>query len=506
MGRPEREGPIIQIGAAIGSGFGQWLRLNLNDMRVLIGCGSAAGIASIFNAPLAGVLFAMEVLLRDVSLRSFVPIIMAAILSSTVTQAIRGHNDPIFPVPAQLTGVGGVEPVYKFTVAEFGNYAALGVLCGLVAAAFVKSLYRVEDFFHGLRMHRVLRVMLGGLLVGLVGLGTEALLRQRVPHVAAEPSEGGRRFVTRELDTTGEPPLVMGNGYPVITQTLQPKAYESAGFVNWTAWALVVLLVGKLLSTVLTLGSGGSGGVFAPSLFMGAATGGAFGLFLEWLGWFPSLSPGAYALVGMGAVVAASIQAPLTATLILFELTRDYKVVIPIMLAAVIGLAVARWIEPASIYTLKLLRRGIRLASGELRILQQIAVRDVPRQKAVSVGLHDPVDKLLHLMRTTTASDFVVVDDDGRMVGMVVGADVRTVLVEREAMPLLVVSDVMRGDPQSVQLDETLDSVLEKFAGEPIQSLPVIDPDHPDKVTELLTRAAVMNRYHQSVAAQRAMA
>jgi CIC family chloride channel protein len=212
------------------------------------------------------------------------------------------------------------------------------------------------------------------------------------------------------------------------------------------------------------------------------------------------LNPGAYALVGMAAVVAASIHAPLTATLILFEMTRDYKVVVPIMLAAVIGLAVARRIEPASIYTLKLLRRGVRVISGDLRLLQQITVRDIPRQKAILVTRNDPVDKLVHLMRTTSANDFVVVDDAGGLIGMVIGDDLRTILLEREAVPLLLVSDVMRDEVQMVQLDETLDTVLEKFAGQSAQGLPVIDPDEPDKVSELVSRAAVMNRYHQSVA------
>ena len=474
------EGPIIQIGAAIGSGFGQWLRVSLSDIRVLIGCGAAAGIASIFNAPIAGVLFSVEVLLRDVSLRSFVPIIISAVISSTLTQAIRGHNDPIFPAP--MFGFFISEPVYQFSVLEFGNYLVLGIVCGLVAVAFVKLLYLSEDLFHKAPFHRILRPVAGALLLGLVALATQRFVSASSP-----------------LPAEAHAPAVMGNGYPVIRQTLQPDAY--GGATGWSVPLLLLLLVGKTLATCLTLGSGGSGGVFAPSLFLGATTGGAFGVLVKQVPLFSAVNPGSYALVGMAAVVASSIHAPLTATLILFELTRDYKVIVPIMLAAVTGLAVAQRFEPASIYTLKLLRRGVRVGVSEARLLQRICVRELRRLPAPTVTPQDPVDKLVRAMRTTAANDFVVVDERGRPVGMVLGDDLRIMLLESEALPLLTVSDIMREDFRSVRPDETLDVVLEKFAGQPMQSLPVVDPEQSNRVTELVTRAEIMNRYHQALEA-----
>lgn len=474
------EGPIIQIGAAIGSGFGQWLRMNLNDIRVLIGCGAAAGIASIFNAPIAGVLFAVEVLLRDVSLRSFVPIIISAVLSTTVTQAWAGaQNEALFPIKTKMFSA---EPVFQFAPQEFINYAVLGVVCGLVAVGFVKLLYASEDLFRKIPLHRILRPVLGAALLGGLALGSDGL-------------GGAERPGLHE----GDPPSIMGNGYPIIEQTLDPDTYAGEG--AWTVRLLLVLLLAKMVATSLTLGSGGSGGVFAPSLFIGATVGGAFGMLVREIPIFSEVSPGAYALVGMAAVVASTIHAPLTATLILFELTRDYKVIVPIMLAAVVGLAVSQWIEPASIYTMKLRRRGVRIAGAEQRLLQRIAVRDVPRLRAPVVTPTDPVDKLVRLMRTTTANDFVVVDASGKLAGMVLGDDLRTMLLESEAMPLLTVSDIMRDDIPAVQLDETLDVVLDKFSGRPMQSLPVIDPSDPQYVTELITRTAVMTRYHQTLAA-----
>lgn len=484
------EGPIIQIGAAIGSGFGQFLRMSLADVRVLIGCGAAAGIASIFNAPIAGVLFAVEVLLREVALRSFVPIIIASVLSSVVTQSLRGHNEAIFPIPAQFTGVRA-EPIYSFTVGEFFNYLILGLICGVVAVVFVKALYFSEDVFRKLPLHRIFRPVLGAAILGLVAVGSHAMWNERIPET--ERSEG----VTAPTVHKVEPPAIMGNGYPIIKETLEPPAYVGDG--RWTIILLVALCVGKILATCLTLGSGGSGGVFAPSLFIGATAGGAFGLAVQQIPFFAHVSPGAYALVGMAAVVASSIHAPLTATLILFELTRDYKVIVPIMTAAVVGLAVAQWIEPASIYTLKLLRRGIRFGQGDLRTLQRISVRDVARLSAPVVRVHEPVDRLVRMMRTTTANDFVVLDERGRVVGMVLGDDLRTILLESDVVPALTVSDVMRDDQPTVHLDETLDSVLAKFALGPMQSLAVVDPNNANGAPELLTRSAVMNRYYQTI-------
>ncbi|MGE3182594.1 MAG: chloride channel protein [Phycisphaerae bacterium] len=477
------EGPIIQIGAAIGSGFGQWLRVNVNDIRVLIGCGASAGIASIFNAPIAGVLFAVEVLLRDVSQRSFVPIILSAVLSTAVTHAVRGTDTPIFPIPLEFTGAEATH-AYVFSVEEFLNYALLGVVCGLVAVAIIKALYFAEDMFAKLPVHRIVRPVIGAAMLGCLVIVFMPLL-QKIPH------PGDVHL-----------PAIMGYGYAVIKQTLATDTYGAGGAAAgaWTFSILLILAVTKLTATCFTLGSGGSGGVFAPSLFMGATVGGAFGMLVQHTGFFPDAAPGAYALVGMAAVVAATIHAPLAAALMLFELTQDYKVIIPIMLAAVLALAVSSRIEHASIYTLKLLRKGVRIGSGDLRMLQRIAVSDLPRIAAPVVAPTDAVDKLVRIMRTSSANDFVVIDKEGEFSGMVLGDDLRTMLLESEAMPLLTVSDVVRADVPLVHMDETLDIVLNKFAGQPMQSIPVVDPQSPSKVRELITRAAVMNRYHQAIA------
>lgn len=505
------EGPIIQIGAAIGSGFGQWLRVSPADIRVLVGCGAAAGIASIFNAPIAGVLFAMEVLLRDTSLRSFVPIIVSAVLSSTVTQAILGRNEAIFPIPAQLAGAD-LTSIYEFRWYELGNYVVLGVVCGFVGLAFIRALYGSEDLFHRLRVHAVLRPVIGGLIIGVLGILPAWMAPSHLPPIQATPIiRGLEANAVAEMETvegaeeeerSHDPPPIMGNGYPVITRTLEPSGYSDGDGVTWSIWFLLLLMVGKLAATSVTLGSGGSGGVFAPSLYVGATVGGAFGLLLQHSGWFGDLSPGAYALVGMAAVVAATIRAPLTASLILFELTRDYRVILPIMISGVVALAISQHFEPSSIYTLKLLRRGIRFGMGaELRILRQISVADLPRTEAVMVRPDEPVDELVRHGRERQAADFVVVDGEGGFLGMVTQEDLRVALLESEAVPLLVVSELMRDDVPLVRLDETLDAVLDKFAGGFGSCLPVLGADRSNEVVGLISRHAVMSRYHAALEA-----
>ncbi|MGD8452428.1 MAG: chloride channel protein [Phycisphaerae bacterium] len=448
------EGPIIQIGAAIGSSLGQRLHLGVGELRVLIGCGTAAGIASIFNAPIAGVLFAIEVLLREMSLRSFLPIILASVASTTVTQAIRGHNDPIFPVPVEFMSS---QPLYTFSVSEIGNYVVLGLVCGLVALAFVRLLYLSEDIFRKLPVHRVLHPVIGALLLGLLAIASDAL----VSHQPAPATDGTAMHFQQ--------PAVMGNGYPVIGRSLSPHAYQATadGPQPWTIHILLVLLGAKILATCLTLGSGGSGGVFAPSLFIGASTGGAFGLLVQATGWFPDASPGGYALVGMAAVVAASIHAPLTAALMLFELTGDYAVIIPIMLAGVLGLAIAQRLCPASIYTLKLLRRGVDIYQGQdISVLRHVQVRSQMRTDPITLPPTAGLMEVVAAFVQNPGVSIFVIDGDRRLLGIITGSQSPAIMADVANLgAFLIAEDVMQEtDYPTVRPDDTLADVMRRLA------------------------------------------
>ena len=456
------EGPIIQIGAAIGSSFGQILRVKRSQMPVLVACGVAAGIAAIFNAPIAGVLFALEIFLRDFSFRTFSPVVFSSVLSCSVTHALMGEDKAIFFADPSVG--------YTFSGMELPFFSVLGVLCALAGVAFIWTLYKTEDIFEAIKMPEAWKPVLGAFGLGLTGLA----------------------FCTVAAGDTV--PVFYGNGYPLIESVISLKLFDHA------IWALAAFFVLKLLATCLTLGSGGSGGIFAPSLFMGAALGGAFGLLLRHFGLIEHGSVTAYALVGMGALVAASTHAPLTAIVILLEVTREYRVMLPAMFAAIIATAVAQLLMRDSIYTLKLRRRGVRLGRlADLTILKRITVDQVRRIKAVQVKPEDPLQRLLDLAGESEAMDFVVVDEQDVYQGLVIAADIRTALLRPEAVPLLVVGELMRSGVPTVNSQETLDTVLDKFARSDVQSLPLLGDEDASPVLGLITRQAVMARYHEEL-------
>jgi CIC family chloride channel protein len=308
-----REGPIVQIGSALGSTVGRLVRAPESRMRVLVACGAAGGIAATFNAPLAGVFFAMELILNDFVAEAFGLVVIAAVTSAAIGRAVLGDH-PFLTLPT----------FHVDHPQQYLLFAALGVLAGLVGVAFSKILYAVEDVCDAVwRGPEWLRPAVGGLLLG----GLLVCL----PHM-------------------------YGVGYPVLGKAIDGR--YAIGF-------LIVLLVGKMVATSLSIGIGGSGGVFAPSLFIGAMLGAAFGAVAGAA--VPSFAGpvGAYGLIGMGAVFAGAARAPITAVLIMFELTGEYSIILPLMTAIVLATGVSHWLTADTIYTLKLRRRGVDLGNRE---------------------------------------------------------------------------------------------------------------------------------------------
>ncbi|MFD1234130.1 chloride channel protein [Pseudonocardia benzenivorans] len=302
-----REGPIVQIGSALGSSIGQWLRVPDHRLRLMVACGAAGGISATFNAPIAGVFFGLEIILRRFTAEAFGITVISSVTANLIARALVG-DDHILQLPAYSLG----------SAAQFPFYAVLGLVAGVVGWGFARVLYRIEDLCDALwRGPQWLRPAVGGLLLGAVLLAL---------------------------------PQMYGVGYPVLEKGI------AGGYV---VGFLLILLLGKVVATSLTIGIGGSGGVFAPSLFIGGMLGTAFGDAANTA--FPSLgiSPGAFGLVGMAAVFAAASHAPIAAVLIVFELTGEYSVILPLMAAVVLATGLSHLISRDNIYTLKLLRRGI---------------------------------------------------------------------------------------------------------------------------------------------------
>ena len=318
-----REGPIVQIGAAFSSAVAQWFGLPPSQRVVLIACGASGGIAATFNAPLAGILFSIELLLVSVNSRTILPVAVSTVIAAYIGRLLIG-SAPAFYVP----------PFHGFLTNENDASALLicipfGVLMGLAALLFTKSVYFVEDWFEQLPVNEYAQHMLGTLILGIL--------------------------IYSLFQVTGHY-YVQGVGYATISNIL------SGTLVN--PWFLLAIFLAKMLATCLTIGSGGSGGIFSPSLFLGAALGGAFGHGLAAL--LPGLhfDPVAFAVVGMAAIVAAATSAPLTAAVITYEMTQDYEVILPVMLGVAIAYAVRRSFSETDIYTQKLLRRGENVPEG----------------------------------------------------------------------------------------------------------------------------------------------
>ncbi|MEM7624488.1 MAG: chloride channel protein [Planctomycetota bacterium] len=474
------EGPIITIGSSLGSSVARVLRIGREHMQTMVGCGAAAATAAIFNAPIAGVIFVLEIILRDFSLRTFIPIVVASVFGTAVAQAILGQNEAVFFVP-EVVRAG-----YGFNVTEIGHYIVLGIGCGLLGALFIRALRLSEKFWNAVKLPFWAKPALGGALLGCLGVAFYLMGYGDQPVVGHDP------------------PTFFGNGYPVIESLLNPASYmpgesEQPVTLKNATIALLALTLGlKMLGTCLTIGSGGSGGVIAPSLLMGATLGGGFAMACQQLGVFPGSTPATFALAGMAGVIAAVAHCPLTAFLLVFEITADYQVILPVMLVSILATTVAQLIFRDSIYALWLRDRGIKMGTySDLTLLRRMTCHDVPLTPAVMVQPDDPAARLIELAEDYAVVDYVVTDEADTYVGMVVGQDVRTTLVQRDAIPLMIVSELMRTNLPTVAPHQTLDVILEQFAKHDVASLAVVDGG--DKIKGVITRSRLMRQYQESL-------
>jgi CIC family chloride channel protein len=449
-GSAGREGPIVQIGSSIGSTVGQFFHMSGNRVKILVGCGAAAGISAVFNAPIAGVLFALEIVLGDFTIPTFGPIILSSVLASVISRAFLG-NQPAFSVPS-----------YSLVSAwEIPLYMGLGILAGFVAVLYIKALYKTEDLFEALKITDVYKPALAGLMLGIIGV-----------------------FF----------PQIFSDGYESITSALRGEV------VVWLMFLLVFL---KMIATSLTLGSGNSGGIFAPSLFMGAMLGGFYGGIMHAIFPHVTASTGAYALVGMSAVVAGAIHAPITGTLLIFEMTGDYRIILPVMLASVISTFLADHLQRDSIYTLKLRRRGVSLKAGKDKsILEGMLVREVMTTTWQTVPQDMPLPQLLRFVEESRESVFPVLNRDGELKGMLTLQDIRPVVTQRVLEDLVIVEDIMMHYPPTLSPDENLGSALAKFEARDLDGLPVVDQHDPKKLLGVLRRADIISFYNKRLLEQ----
>jgi CIC family chloride channel protein len=447
-GSAGREGPIAQIGASIGSFIGETLDLEAHEIRLLVVCGVAAGIAGTFNAPLGGALFGMEILYRGIGLFNAIPVIFASVIGAATVSTYYGTS-PSFNAPTSLTFTNPSELVW---------YLLLGLIFGLISILWVKLFYGVEDGFGKLRVHDRYKFAMGAAMAGFIGIFF--------------PSYG-----------------IMGVGYEGINQALVG---------SFAITMLLTLGVLKMVATAFTIGSGGSGGIFAPSLYIGAMFGGALGLMFQFIAPGMISQPFTYSLAGMAALFAGAAQAPLNVIIMIPEMANNYSLLAPIMISSVTSFMVA-WLfmRGSSIYTLKLERRGVKLKMGRSFVLEYVKVGEVMTQNVISVRADMPLSALDLLIEESHHQGFPVIEK-GRLVGMVTFDDLTKVHMEDRAKTQ--VKDVLTKSLTVTYPDASMQTALDDMCERNVGRLPVVDRADPTQLVGIITHSDIVRAYEMATA------
>ncbi len=433
-----REGPIVQIGSTIGSVLGQFAKAPAPIVRTLVACGAAAGISATFNAPIGGVFFAAEVILGEFAPRSFAAIVVASVLSAVIGRAYLGNHPSFDASPFQLA-----------SPYELVFYALLGIIAAVWAFGFVKVLYFLEDGFEEMKLAAWIKGAIGFAAVGLIGI----------------------KF-----------PQIFGVGYDSIQQVLYSHVPAAHAFI---------LAVMKPLATSLTLGGGGSGGIFAPSLFTGAFLGDGFGRLVHVA--FPSWTgpAAAYGLVGMAAVFAAAAEAPMTAILIVFEMSNDYTIILPLMVAVVISTLIGRRLLGATIYEMKLLRRGLDWQKvRHPRFLTRVRVETIGRTPPVIAQLNDSIDTIVE--RDAASGELAIPVCNGeRFIGIVTSVELAAAIAHGKGRDAI--HSIVRATSDRLQPEDTVERAATIMAEATVPLLPVVGED--DRLMGIVTRRDVLDAY-----------
>jgi len=442
------EGPIIQIGSSFGSTLGQLGRVARRQMRVLVACGAAAGIAVAFKAPIAGVLFSVEIFMGDLAVTTFAPVVVAAVVGTGIAHIHEGHR-PLLALSSIDTGLNSEWELFA--------YALLGLVCAVGAVFYTRVLYFFEDFIDSSKVHPLLRPALGGLALGAIGLAF---------------------------------PQVLGVGYTTIEATLAGK---------FTLQLLCALFFVKLVATCITLGSGGSGGIFGPSLVMGSVLGAGFGNLMQQT--FPgSVGPTAtYAVVGMAALVAGATHAPLSAMLIIFEMTQDYTLMLPLMCACILATLTARGLYRDSIYTLKLTRRGIKLRGGrDAAVLSAISVSETMRRDPTILAVSASFDEVRTTVQHSKQHVFPVVDSERKLCGVIPLDIVRPFLFDDSLQSVAIAGDLLQKPEIVLSPADNLEDARRALLRDHTDELCVVDP-YTNEVVGLLREHDLHAAYNHAL-------
>jgi CIC family chloride channel protein len=428
-----REGPLVQLSSLVASIAGRLQKWSAPRLRLLVGCGAAAGIASAYNAPIAGAVFVAEIVLGSVAMEIFGPLVFSSVIATLTVRGFLGGN-PLYDIPPfQLNGNWEIIP-----------YLLLGLFAGLLAPWFIRLLRASERLLGQIVAPVSVKMCVGGLIVGLIA----------VFH-----------------------PEVCGNGYSAVNAILKGE---------WVWQTLAVILILKVLATSATFGSGAVGGVFTPTLFIGASLGSLFGDVTQHFA--GHLNPSAFALVGMGAFLAAATHAPIMAIIMIFELTLDYQIILPLMLACVVGYYTSVSIEKRSIYADPLQRKG----AGDYRQqLAELHVRDLMKPNPLAI---QPTARFAEIGEKFIASpvNYIYVTDNGRFVGAVSLHDIKRYLNSPHLAELVIAEDIVRDRFPTVRPEASLAEAMERFAHHDGERLPVVGNSGENRLLGTISKTDVI--------------
>jgi CIC family chloride channel protein len=452
-----REGGITQLSATLASKWGQVAKWHPYRLRLLVGCGAASGISAAYNAPISGAVFAALIVLGNFSMSLFAPLVFASVVATMVSRSFFGIR-PWYTVPP-----------FEFTsITQLPWFLCLGIVTGAMGAAFLKLLNLAAKFFKGLDIPVYIRLAAGGLLVGLIAL----------------------KF-----------PGVWGNGYSITNRILQGNyPPETAGLVF-----LAALFLAKLVATLATVGSGAVGGVFTPTLFLGAGLGAVFGLGLREVHIAATLPIAVFAVVGMGSMLSATTRSPLLAMILVFEISLDYSLMPALMLACVVSMLVSRRLHPESIYTEPLRLKGLMVSQEATasEAATERTVGDLMRAPVPPVRETAPVSEIAGRFLTSANNFLPVVDAKGLMVGIVALQDLKEYLGSGEEILGVIAYDLMRPPPSCVTPNQRLLEVLPVVLASEQRNIPVVSTLKENRLVGALARAEVLGIFSEVIAASK---
>ncbi len=462
-----REGAITQLSATLASKLGQFGKWPPYRLRLLVGCGAASGIAAAYNAPIAGAVFAAWIVLGNFSMNLFAPLVFASVIASMVSRSFFGIK-PWYEVPS----FGAI------SMWQLPWFILLGIVAGLLGAVFLKMIRRCEIRFEQNRWPIYTKLALAGLIVGLIAVAF---------------------------------PGVWGNGY-VITNRILHEDFDhlAASWVQqglsgggWVILFLVGLLLAKMLATAVTVGSGTVGGVFTPTLFLGASLGALFGVVLQTLGGARDMPPSAFALVGMGSVLAATTRSPLLAMIMVFEISLDYSLMPPLMLGCVVSILVAGRLHPESIYTEPLRQRGLELGENSTQpgVITERKVGDLMHAPVPPLRENTPLKEIANRFMTSSNNFLPVVNADQKLLGVVALQDLKEYLHAGEELQAVIAYDVMRPPPRCVTPNQRLLEVLPVVLESELRNIPVVNSFKENRLVGALARGEALGIFAEAIAA-----